>query len=1548
MKLPLASLACGVLVAAPLLSQNVSVELILAPGLTTHGGEIEYDLYSYPIWNSNGDTYFKSRFLDYTGDLGTGGYVFHKLDAPNTANPILRDDTGDFDSFNFSRFGISDANELFFDSATDDDASHSLFKLVNGGTTKIEQRATLIGVAPNGSAIARNYADVATLDIGRVAPGSTTLDSIVKSGETVAGLDGATIKTLGTIHYNPKGQIAFTAILQGDGIDISNDHALIRENTDGSLELIARESNSHPENSSLEPDGAYLSLQENEAAFGFNGQGHIAFKADVSDNSSELTNRTTTLWFAAPGEDAQLIARLGVPTPTSNAGTVEFVGFRSDNGEIGRQPILDATGNVYFMARVDTGEFPEPLSLFKWDGSSISKVIEFNKSLPLPEIEAPSVSPQSLAISPNGRIAIYGVVKSGSSSLAGVLWAQDDKGVFATVAARNVSQTPFERENLVTTGGDLGKITRLYTPPQEVALSGSEDGLSTLWWTPDERLLFATRTANSGIDSYYCLATIGEPKIPASGNKYTWDGGIETTAWNDIESGRTNWVDTVGARWSLPPNRNDAEVVIPNQTDSVLLTGENVEVGSFTSKGTLELNTNLTVNGDADVFDISLEESGNFIAKGSLTQGGLISSLNDGIRFTPMAESETATTSGTILAEKVGINATSEYTLSIDNSADIHTDGTAGIFAESTNGDILLDNTGEIDSANGPAFHLIAPQGTIDLTSSTPESDIRGLTESGIHLHSLKAITATVEGGITAIAEDVQGEHAGLYAHSTAGPVSVEVNGEISATNTQGIRAKAKGLASVTHEGRITSYFSGIFASSTDSDVFVESRQAIISGDLGGITGIAENGSATIHAGEISVNGGHAVSAQAENTVGVYAYSPINAIDVQSAIEAISSSGNVLVDSAAEISTFGSSNPGTGISVRAAGDITVKQRAKVTTSFPAVIADSSDGHVHIDSSQAWIDADYGGLIAKASNGEVEIKSGELNIGRGDAIEALAKGDVSITHNGPVKVIGDGNSQRTAFGIDAESTEGMVEINSNGNIDTTHNGLSTAISALAKQDILINSSGDLSTYDFGTFFAKSETGSIQLTHRGSILSTNNGRGLIADAPQGFIVINLLDSDSLLASIGSKNEALKATADQSISVISRSSIQSKGDQSPAVSLTSATSGVSFTGHNDIFPGPDSEAIRLSSPTTSTINLTGGDILSPGGEVSVIQFLDGTQNRLTNHASIEALEGIAIKSEDADVTIDNHRSIIGDIALGTGTNILTNHPNAILSPEKDLHIGPDGSIVNQGVLDLTRGGDFTLIGSIQFSNTSKFLIKQTSPTLTNWLNASKESTLAGTVVLQLDPDLTTAPDQSFQIMTALGLTGTFDQVHLAPLGLDNQEAIQFATQFPSRQTALTTSYTDNDVNVVLSPLAIDDYESWKNHFIPGETTSDSPTAAPQNDSDLLADPDQDGLSNLEEYAFGTHPLLASRQPIEYATLASNDSVSDKLLLTFPWVAENGDLNWSLEESEDLEAWETVSVEVASTKKIGEITFLTIEPTIKAEKSFLRLKINYVSDSN
>ncbi|HEX5176778.1 MAG TPA: hypothetical protein VFV83_07115, partial [Chthoniobacteraceae bacterium] len=107
------------------------------------------------------------------------------------------------------------------------------------------------------------------------------------------------------------------------------------------------------------------------------------------------------------------------------------------------------------------------------------------------------------------------------------------------------------------------------------------------------------------------------------------------------------------------------------------------------------------------------------------------------------------------------------------------------------------------------------------------------------------------------------------------------------------------------------------------------------------------------------------------------------------------------------------------------------------------------------------------------------------------------------------------------------------------------------------------------------------------------------------------------------------------------------------------------------------------------------------------------------------------------------------------------------------------------------------------------------------------------------------------------------------------------------------------------------------------------------------LLADPDDDGLNNAMEYAFGNHPRVAEGAIANAPSIVNVDG-ADYLAVTFVRRKNALDLTFTIEVSGDLATWVPVNLQVGTSKsfsaELEQVTFRDDQPS--SEPRFIRVR--------
>ncbi|WP_374331599.1 autotransporter-associated beta strand repeat-containing protein [Aestuariivirga sp.] len=468
------------------------------------------------------------------------------------------------------------------------------------------------------------------------------------------------------------------------------------------------------------------------------------------------------------------------------------------------------------------------------------------------------------------------------------------------------------------------------------------------------------------------------------------NGGVSATitSWGDVSSsaGTGIWALLSDGNFEGPLNITSSdgtitghgggiyartytsEMNISNASDIVSDGGEGIYVKHFEA-GFKDLMDVSVVNSG----DIHSQSDGVFIRSGgntTLENTGSITTVNGPAisakalgysEFPDLTITNTADlNAGGGLGE--GIRAHARGTLTVDNTGQIIHAGASGIIALSDSSKVVLNNVADID-AHTWGIEAIA-EGTVDITNSADVSAVL---------------------------------HAGIEARGST--VTLDQTGNVSSTNTQGIKVTAHGAAG-TAESRITTGT----AAQTDQ---------ILSGD----TGIYARDTAS---GKVSITNFDDIHAG----IGV---SPI--ISSASAIFARTASGNIDIDTTGKLV----SDTDTGIVAltNGTGEIRVGNDGEISTYRTGIVTSGESGHLTIDNTgaitstkSAGIDAATAGGITLTNTGDISASSTGISAKNRATPTTPAQG-VTITNYGAIE-------SRTFYGVTVDSDSDALTTITNGN------------------------------------------------------------------------------------------------------------------------------------------------------------------------------------------------------------------------------------------------------------------------------------------------------------------------------------------------------------------------------------------------------------------------------------------------------------------------------------------------------------------------------------
>jgi hypothetical protein len=103
---------------------------------------------------------------------------------------------------------------------------------------------------------------------------------------------------------------------------------------------------------------------------------------------------------------------------------------------------------------------------------------------------------------------------------------------------------------------------------------------------------------------------------------------------------------------------------------------------------------------------------------------------------------------------------------------------------------------------------------------------------------------------------------------------------------------------------------------------------------------------------------------------------------------------------------------------------------------------------------------------------------------------------------------------------------------------------------------------------------------------------------------------------------------------------------------------------------------------------VTVTGGTVTGGSGTGAGLRLYNGADNLITNSGVIRSAGGLAIAATDGRERVENHGVLIGDVTLGAGTDVLTNHVDGELRSGGVIALGAGEAVTNHGLI--SPGGD------------------------------------------------------------------------------------------------------------------------------------------------------------------------------------------------------------------------------------------------------------------
>jgi autotransporter-associated beta strand protein len=537
-----------------------------------------------------------------------------------------------------------------------------------------------------------------------------------------------------------------------------------------------------------------------------------------------------------------------------------------------------------------------------------------------------------------------------------------------------------------------------------------------------------------------------------------------------------------------------------------------------------------------------------------------------------------------------------------------------------------------------------------------------------------------------------------------------------------------------------------------------------------------------------------------------------------------------------------------------------------------------------------------------------------------------------------------------FGNKAAKASGTASTAAAGSIGLVVHPTDPAFYSAADIDALFNTNSltgfNLNAASGITIDTTSAGGSFDQT-----LALTAGRSL-SKIGTGILVLSQVNSHtgstSILAGTLSLTGSLTGGGAVSTSGSSVLTQSAAGIISGASTFTQGSSGTStlngansYTGVTNVNLGQliISHATSLGTTAGNTVVASGGRLVMATASLSVAEPLtiSGTGTTATNGAlnfaggaSGMALTGPITLGGAALIQADGSTgsTLSGGISLGANQLSINTDGGATQTINTNAITGTGGSLVKSGSGTLVLGAENTYSGNTTVSAGTltladnaqlKFVLGATSGT-SNSLTGAGTATLGGDFVIDTSAaDALTTGTWTLENVTTATYGATFSVVGFVDAG-DNKWTKDISSK----------RYTFDEATGVLTLAPAGNYASWANDPLKGNI----PGALPADDFD------NDGISNIVEYALGLNPRV-STQPAGV--------LSGNLIITYTKGADaiaNGDVSWVIETSQTLAdgSWTAQVTQPAADPALTiSYTFTPGSPV----KNFARLKVIQAPDS-
>ncbi len=330
------------------------------------------------------------------------------------------------------------------------------------------------------------------------------------------------------------------------------------------------------------------------------------------------------------------------------------------------------------------------------------------------------------------------------------------------------------------------------------------------------------------------------------------------------------------------------------------------------------------------------------------------------------------------------------------------------------------------------------------------------------------------------------------------------------------------------------------------------------------------------------------------------------------------------------------------------------------------------------------------------------------------------------------------------------------------------------------------------------------------------------------------------------------------------------------------------------------------------------SGGSISAPGYRGKPASVLSGKSGEINGNVELEGKAEPGESAVDDSDLVTRLASIIDrddePITLHGGVS------SASLRATQSL-----GTLATLAEVNEDAIGVITINGNLTQAATSviELDLAGPNPEEQDRLIVNGTATLAGTLRISA-ADTIPADGTAFAPITATSIEGSFDSV---------------VFDVPTGRLLFDVEIGDTGVTASANVLDVSTYAEWRAAVFTTEEQADDSI------SGILADPDEDGLINLLEYALDGNPRVGTPALVGIEIDRNAEGAPEHVTVDFPWANGMTDVAYRIEYSTDLVNWATLDATLVGSEDLGLATLTTLSGSVAAQSGdplFARLVVS------